>query len=102
MSGGVCQPRHGNGSTEHSEAVFQLFLCVKLGGSATTTHGKLEQDFGDYAVPRAQAFRWHNMCSEGRTLAEDEQRSGRPSATRTGDNTARVRKLVRSDRRLTE
>ena len=40
------------------------------------------------------------MFSEGRTLVEDEQRSGRPSATRTGDNTARVRELVRSDRRL--
>jgi len=41
------------------------------------------------------------MRSEGRTLAEDEQRSGRPSATGTGDNTVRVRELVRSDRRLT-
>jgi GH24 family phage-related lysozyme (muramidase) len=41
------------------------------------------------------------MCSEGRTLAEDEQSSGRPSATRIGDNTARVGELVRSDRRLT-
>jgi len=41
------------------------------------------------------------MCSEGRTLAEDEQCSGRLSATGTGDNTTRVRELVRSDRRLT-
>jgi len=40
------------------------------------------------------------MFSEGRTLVEDEQRSGRPSATRTGDNTAWIREL-RSDRRLT-
>jgi hypothetical protein len=41
------------------------------------------------------------MFSGGRTLVEDEQRSGQPSTTRTGDNTARVRELVRSDRRLT-
>jgi AraC-like DNA-binding protein len=41
------------------------------------------------------------MFSEGRTLVEDEQRSGRPSTTRTSDNTARARELVRSDRRLT-
>jgi len=41
------------------------------------------------------------MFSEGRTIAEDEDRSGRPSTTRTSDNTARVRELVRSDRRLT-
>ena len=49
---------------------------------------------------KAQAFRWQKMFSEGRILLEGEQRSGWPSATRTGDNTARVRELVRSDRRL--
>ena len=51
-------------------------------------------------MSRAQAFCWHKMFSEGRTIIEDEQRSGRPSTTRTSDNTARVRELVRSDRRL--
>jgi len=52
-------------------------------------------------MSRAQAFRWHKMFSEGRTIVEDEQRSGRPSTTRTSDNTARVRELVQSERRLT-
>ena len=52
-------------------------------------------------MSRAQAFRWHNMFSEGRIVVEDEQRSGRPSATRTSDNTARVTELAQSDRRLT-
>ena len=42
-----------------------------------------------------------NKHFSGRTLAEGEQRRGRPSATRTGENTTRVRELVRSDRRLT-
>ena len=46
-------------------------------------------------------FAGTKMFSEGRTIVEDEQRSGRPSTTRTSDNTARVRELVRSDRRLT-
>jgi hypothetical protein len=44
------------------------------------------------------------MLSEGRTLVEDEQHSGRPSTTsttRTGDNTAQVRELIWSDGRLT-
>jgi formate-dependent phosphoribosylglycinamide formyltransferase (GAR transformylase) len=41
------------------------------------------------------------MFSEGRTIVEDEQRSGRPSTTRTSDNTARIRELVRSGLRLT-
>jgi len=96
----VCEPRHENGSTEYRSAVCHLF-CVKLGNSVTTKHEKLQQAFGDDAMSIAQAFRWHKMFSEGRTIGEDEQRSGRPSATRTSDNTARVTELVRSDRRLT-
>jgi len=69
---------------------YAIFFCVKLSDAATTTHGKLQQAFGDDAVSRAQAFRWHKMFSEGRTIVEDEQRSGLPSTTRTSDNTARV------------
>ena len=42
-------------------------------------------------------FNWHIMFSEGRTIVEYEQRSGRPSTTRT----ARIRELIRSDRRWT-
>ena len=79
---------------------YAILFCVKLGESATTTHEKLQQAFGDDAMSRAQAFRWHKMFSEGKTIVENE-RSGRPSTTLTSDNTARVRELVRSDRRLT-
>jgi hypothetical protein len=74
MSGGVCETCHGKGSTEHCSAVCHLF-CVKLGVSATTTHEKLQQVFRDDAVSRTQAFRWHKMFSEGRTLVQSEQRS---------------------------
>jgi hypothetical protein len=49
------------------------FFCVKLGDNATTTHGKFQQVFGDDAMSRAQASRWHKMFSEGRNLVEDEQ-----------------------------
>jgi hypothetical protein len=54
MSGGVCEPCHGNGSTAHCAAVYHhFFLVVKLGDSATTTNGKLQQAFGDIAMSRA-------------------------------------------------
>jgi len=76
MLEGVCEPRHENGSTEHRAAVCYLFICVKLGDSATITNGKLQQTFGDDAMSRAQAFHWHKMFSEGRSLVEDEKRSG--------------------------
>ena len=67
MSGGVREPCHGNGSTEHCAAVYHhFFLCVKLGGIATTTHGKLQQALGDVAMSRSQAFRLHKMFSKSR------------------------------------
>jgi hypothetical protein len=69
-------------------AICFVCVCVDLSGSATTTHAKLQQAFGDDAMSKAQAFHSHKMFSEGRTLVEDEQRSRRPSTTRTSDNTA--------------
>jgi hypothetical protein len=100
MSGGVCEPCHGNGSTEHRPGNVRHLFHVKLGDIATTTQGKLQQAFGDNAMSRAQTFRWHKQFSEGKNFIEVEQRSGRPSATWTGDNTARVRELGLSDRKL--
>jgi len=43
-----------------------FFVCVKLGGNATTTHGKLQQALGDVAMSRSQAFRLHKMFSKSR------------------------------------
>jgi len=80
---------------------YAICFCVKLDDNVTTTHGKIQQAFGNDEMSRAQDFPWHKISSEGRNLIEDEQRSSRPSATRTGDNTARVRELVRSDGTLT-
>ena len=62
MSGGVCEPRHENGTTVHRAAVCHLLFCVKLGDSATITHGKLQQALGDDAMSTEQAFLWQNPC----------------------------------------
>jgi hypothetical protein len=56
MSGGVCEPRHENGSAEHRAALCHLFLCVKLDDITTATHGILQEAFGDDAISRTQAF----------------------------------------------
>ena len=63
----VCEPCRRNGSMEHRATVCHLF-CVQLSDSATTTHGKLQQPFGDDAMPRAQAFRRYKMFSEAEPL----------------------------------
>ena len=46
-------------------------------------------------------FEWHRWFKEEREEVEDDQRSGRPSTSRTDENVKRVRQKVRSDRRLT-
>jgi hypothetical protein len=49
-------------------------VCFKLGDSATTTHRKLQQAFGDDAMSRAQHKpSTGTMCYEGRTLVEEGQ-----------------------------
>jgi hypothetical protein len=35
---------------------YDIFFCVKLSYIATTTHGILQQTFGDDAMSRTQAF----------------------------------------------
>jgi hypothetical protein len=45
---------------------------------------KLQQAFGYDAMSRAQDVRWDKMFSEGRTVVEDEQCSGRSFTIRTG------------------
>ena len=39
--------------------------------------------------------------SEGRESVTDEERSGRPATSRTEENTAKVRQILRENRRMT-
>jgi hypothetical protein len=61
-------------------AIF--FFCVMLSDIATTTHGKLQQPFGDNAMSRAQTLRWHKMFMKANPLlkmssaANDHQQHG--------------------------
>ncbi|KAK4885970.1 hypothetical protein RN001_002241 [Aquatica leii] len=76
-------------------------FCVKLGESASVTFEKLKQAYGEHSLSRAQTFRWHKAFFESRKNVEDEQRSGRPTTSKTDENIEPVRTFVRSDRRLT-
>lgn len=52
-------------------------------------------------MSRARVFEWHKRFASGRTDLEDDPRSGRPTTSRNEENIQKVKKLVRSDRRLT-
>jgi len=83
------------------EQRYAIKFCVKLKDNAAETFRKLTQAYGDHTMSRAQVFRWHKAFMDGREEVEDEARSGRPSTTRNDETVARVRDLVRTDRRLT-
>ncbi|KAE9537933.1 hypothetical protein AGLY_005905 [Aphis glycines] len=67
-------------------------FCVKLGKSATETFEMIKKAFEDEAMSR---------FIEGREDINDDSRAGRPSTLRNLEMVAKVRKIIRSDRRMT-
>jgi hypothetical protein len=59
----------------------------------------LQQAFGNEAKGRTQCFEWFSRFKAGRTSVEDDERSGRPSTSKTEANIEKVRKAVHKDRR---
>ena len=57
--------------------------------------------YGDAAVTMKTVYkgfeRFRNICES----VEDEERSGRPSTSKTQENVERVSEMIRSNRRLT-
>ena len=50
---------------------------------------------------RTQVFDWFRRFKEGRTSVESDTRAGRPSTSRNEEMIAKVRTIVRNNRRLT-
>jgi hypothetical protein len=50
---------------------------------------------------RTQTYEWWKRFEEGRTSVDDDPCSGRPPTSKTDDNVAKFREVIRSDRRLT-
>ena len=51
-------------------------------------------------MSRTRVFEWHKKFHEGRTDAEDDERSRRPTISKTTNNNREIEKIVREDRRL--
>ncbi len=83
-------------TTEHRAAIS---FCWKDGFSATKTFDMIQKVYGESSAHRATVFRWYNTFSKGRELICDEQRSGRPTTTRTYGNIVRVVDILKEDRR---
>ena len=61
----------------------------------------LVQVYGDSAMKKTAVYKWGKRFSEGRESVTDEERSGRPATSRIQENIAKVRQMVRENRRLT-
>ena len=61
----------------------------------------LAQVYGDNAMKKTAVYKGVKDFSEGRENVTDEERSGRPATSRTEENIAKVRQIVRENRLLT-
>ena len=57
--------------------------------------------YGDNAVKKTAVYKRVKRFSEGRESVTDEERSKRPATSRTEENIAKVRQIVRENRPLT-
>jgi len=75
-------------------------FCVILGKSATETYDLLKKVYGDECLSRTQVFEWFKMFEEGREEIGDDQRSGRPSTSKTEASIEKVGEIIRQNRPL--
>ena len=55
----------------------------------------LVEVYGDSAMKKTAVYKWVKRSSEGRESVTDEERSGWPATSRTEENIAKVRQIVR-------
>jgi hypothetical protein len=76
-------------------------FCVKLGKSTTETLEMLREGFGGHSLCLTAVSEWHSRFKAGRMSAKDDERSGRPSTSKTTENYEKNRALIHEDRRRT-
>jgi len=85
-------------STEHRICIK---FCFKIGKTSTETYQLLQEAYGEDVMGRTRVVDWFRRFKEGRTSIESENLSGRPSTSRNQEMIAKVRTIIRNNRRLT-
>ena len=86
---------------ESTEQRICIKFCFKIRKTTTETYQLLQQAYGEDAMGRTQVFDWFRRFKEGRTSVESDPYLERPSTSRNGEMIAKVRTIVRNNRRLT-
>jgi hypothetical protein len=76
-------------------------FLVKVGKSGSKIREMLVQVYGDNVMKKTAVCKCVTHFSEGRESVTDEESSGRLDTSRTEENIAKVRQIVRENRRLT-
>ena len=80
---------------------MNIKFLVKLGKSGNKIREMLVQVYGDNVMKKTAVYKRAKRFSEGRESDSDEERSGWPATSRTEGNIAKIRQIVRENRRLT-
>src|SRR5215469_6185473 len=83
------------------EQQMNIKFLVKLENSGNEIREMLVQVYRNNAMKKTAVYKWVKRFSEGRESVTDEERSGWPATSRTEENIANFRKIVRENRRLT-
>jgi len=86
---------------ESTEQRICIKFCFKIGKTAMETYQLLQQAYGEDAMGCTQVFDWFCLFKEDRTSVESDPRSGRPSTLRNEEMIAKVRTIIRNNRRVT-
>jgi len=92
----LCQCREMDVKEEQRVAIK---VCCKVDFSATKAVELIQKAYGDAALSRRTIFEWHKRFREGRESVKEDERSGRPTTSRSDDNI--FDKMVKEDRNLT-
>ena len=76
-------------------------VCFKVWRKSWITNSALTWNFVSNCKKVLKVYKWFEGFRNGCESAEDEERSGRLSTSRTQENVERVSEMIRSNRRLT-
>ncbi|EDW55836.1 GM17389 [Drosophila sechellia] len=61
----------------------------------------LEKSFGNDTLKKTVVYQWHERFRSGRESVNDDERSGRPSTSKTDENIDKIKDWMIVDRKLT-
>jgi len=79
---------------EHEQSINMKF-CFKLQKRAKETHKMLKLVYGDSAVTMKMVYKWFERFRNGCESVEDEEKSGRPSTSKTHENVEKANEMIR-------